>query len=304
MKFAIVFTSFVLVWSTTVLAEECKVNHIKFDAVNQTDSYTEDRKYCKNASGQWAISGTINRKYSDPLKQYRYAFESSMIASDLKLFITTYEGNDPDGLIPLAKEKLALALKEEYLPSFQNTKSSGDLENFISTYRDNDPDNLIPKAEVMKQAALKREAAEVAAAAAAAKREVAEARARELQIYRDAFKNAHSSSDLDSFVSSYRGKDPDKLIPKAEAKKRVALAQERKVAERQRREDEYRRSHACDNLYAGKVVNAPVSGLVNFFGIKSEKAIILGVSSRNGVATVRSVDNSSMVGELSCESLQ
>lgn len=301
MKLAIVFTSVVLVWSTTVGADVCKVNHIQVDAVNQTDSYTEDRKYCKNASGQWAISGTMNRKYSDPLKQYRYAFESSMISSDLKSFIDAYEGNDPDGLIPLAKEKLILAEQSECRDSFKKAQSSSDLANFIITCRENDPDKLIPKAEAMKQAALKREAAQ---ASELAKREAAEARARELQIYRDAFRNAQSSSDLDSFASTYRGKDPDKLIPKAEAKKRVALAQERKVAERQRREDEYRRSHACDNLYAGKVVNAPVSGLVNFFGIKSEKAIILGVSSRNGVATVRSVDNSSMVGELSCESLQ
>lgn len=61
MKLAVVFMGAVLVWSTTVLADVvCRINTIKVNEVNPTDSYTEDRKYCKNASGQWAISGTIN----------------------------------------------------------------------------------------------------------------------------------------------------------------------------------------------------------------------------------------------------
>lgn len=187
-------------------------------------------------------------------------------------------------------EKQKTKIIEQSKTEFEASVSSSELKSFIATYEGNDPGELIPSAK--KKLVL------------AEKREAAEARARELQAYRDAFRSAQSSSSLDSFISSYRGNDPDKLIPKAEAKKRVALVQERKEAERQRREDEYRREHACDHLYVGKVVNAPVTGLVSLFGIKSEKAIVLGFSNRNGVATVRSVDNSSMVGEVSCDSLQ
>ena len=139
----------------------------------------------------------------------------------------------------------------------------------------NDPDNLIPQAEAKK-----------------------------LQIYRDAFKNAYSSNELDNFINTYRKNDPDKLVPKAEAKKRTALAQERKEAERQRRADAYRHEHACDDFYVGKVVNAPITGFFNLFGKKSEQAIIIGISNRNKVVTVRSVNDSNMIGELSCEYLQ
>jgi len=177
-----------------------------------------------------------------------------------------------------------------YRDTFKKAYSSNEFDSFITAYRNDDPDNLIPQAEAKKQAAIKREAAEE--------------KSRQLQIYRDAFKSAYSSSDLDNFISTYRKNDPDKLIPKAEAKKRAALAQEHKEAERQRRADAYRREHACDDLYVGKVVNAPVTGLVTLFGKKSERAIIIGISHRNKVITVRSVSDSNMIGEISCDSLQ
>lgn len=147
---------------------------------------------------------------------------SSIHSSVLKSIIVTYKRNDPDDLILAAKKKLLLAELSEYRGIFKNARSSSEFDSFIIVYRGNDPDNLIPKAEAKKQAAIKRE--------------TAEARVRELAPYRDAFKNAQSSSDFDNFISTYRKSDPDKLIPKAEAKKRVALAQERQQAERERQQ--------------------------------------------------------------------
>lgn len=188
----------------------------------------------------------------------------------------------------------ALKELEQYRSGFANANSVSELNELIEKYASNDPDKLIPLAK--KKLIL------------AEKREAAETKARELQTYRDSFKNARSSIDFNNFINTYYGKDPDKLIPKAEKMKSAALirefSQERQEAERQRREGEYRREHACDHIYVGKVVNAPITGLVTLFGIKSQKAIVLGVSNRNGVATVRSVDNSGMTGELSCGSLQ
>lgn len=61
---------------------------------------------------------------------------------------------------------------------------------------------------------------------------------------------------------------------------------------------------ACDRLYAGKKVKASVSGLVNLFGIKSEDAIVVGFSREDGVATVQSINNSQMIGEVPCDELQ
>lgn len=61
---------------------------------------------------------------------------------------------------------------------------------------------------------------------------------------------------------------------------------------------------ACDRLYAGKKVKATVSGLVNLFGITNEDAIIIGLSKEEGVATVQSLNNSQMIGEVHCDELQ
>lgn len=168
---------------------------------------------------------------------------------------------------------------------FKNLKSSREFVNFINTiitYRNNDLDNLIPQAEAKRQAAIKRE--------------TAEEKANKLQIYRDAFENAYSSSDLDNFISTYRTNDPDKLIPKAEAKKRSALAQERKEAERQRRADAYRREHACDDLYVGKVFSAKGG----FFGITQEYEVV-GFSARSSMATIKSSNGYRQ--EVSCSSI-
>lgn len=61
---------------------------------------------------------------------------------------------------------------------------------------------------------------------------------------------------------------------------------------------------ACDSLYAGKKVKAPLQGLVTLFGVKTEDAIVVGFSRDAGVATVRSINNSQMVGEVPCETLR
>lgn len=121
------------------------------------------------------------------------------------------------------KASLAFVIAQ-YKNTLDSSISSSELKSFIATYEKNDPHGLLPA--VKKKLFL------------AEKREAAEARARELQAYRDAFQNAQSSSSLDGFISSYRGNDPDKLIPKAEAKKRAALAQERQQAERERQQAE------------------------------------------------------------------
>lgn len=57
--------------------------------------------------------------------------------------------------------------------------------------------------------------------------------------YRKAFRAAYSSNEFEQFIKNFRGNDPDKLIPKAEANKLTALArerQERQDAERQRQQ--------------------------------------------------------------------
>jgi hypothetical protein len=192
--------------------------------------------------------------------------------------------------IGISKERLQAVKSakqlQDYRESFQKAQSSDDLANFISTYRENDPDKLIPKAEVMKQAALKREPIE--------------ARARELQAYRDAFKNAQSSSDFDQFISTYRGKDPDKLVVKAEAKKKVALAQERKEAERQQaryeqeqHEQERHEAEACGRLYIGKAVqwDGQTCGLFSCDDIMIH-GVIVGIG--RGVATAKNLDTGNL----------
>lgn len=72
--------------------------------------------------------------------------------------------------------------------------------------------------------------------------------------------------------------------------------------EDERRRQEEARHARCDHLYVGKVVDAPTQSWL--FGSGNEKALVLGFSSSNGVATVRSVNNSNMVGEVPCWSLK
>lgn len=73
-------------------------------------------------------------------------------------------------------------------------------------------------------------------------------------------------------------------------------------AERERERQEEARRSRCEHLYVGKVVEAPTKSWL--FGSGSEQAIVLGFSSSNGVATVKSTSNSSMVGEVPCWSLK
>ncbi len=74
------------------------------------------------------------------------------------------------------------------------------------------------------------------------------------------------------------------------------------AAERERERQEEARRHRCGHLYTGKVVKAPTKSWL--FGSGNEQAIVLGFSASDGVATVRSTQNSNMVGEVPCWSLQ
>lgn len=62
--------------------------------------------------------------------------------------------------------------------------------------------------------------------------------------------------------------------------------------------------HACDNLYAGQKVNAPIHGLATLFGQTTESSIVLGFSRETGLVTIRSINNSQMVGEVYCDELR
>lgn len=169
---------------------------------------------------------------------YHDFFSNINTDSDRTNFIKIYRNNDPDGLVAQAESRLSEPQKREaaatkarelqqYREAFKNAHSSSELSTFISTYSSDDPDKLVPLANKKLVTAQKREAAE---ARSRELREAAEAKARELHQYREAFKNARSSSDFDTFIQTYQGKDPDRLI--AKAKKMKAAAEKREAAER------------------------------------------------------------------------
>lgn len=58
----------------------------------------------------------------------------------------------------------------------------------------------------------------------------------------------------------------------------------------------------CPGVYSGKSVMAPTKDILGPSG--SEQAIVLGFSKSNGMATVKSVRNPNMVGEVPCSSLK
>jgi chemotaxis protein histidine kinase CheA len=232
---------------------------------------------------------------------------------DRSNFIKLYKNNDPDGLVAKAELGLSESQKREaaeartrelqqYRDSFKNAHSSSDFSTFISTYYSDDPDKLVPMAKKKLASAQKREATE---ARQRELREAAEAKARELQQYRDAFKNARSSSDFDTFIQTYQGKDPDRLI--AKAKKMKANAERREAAERAEaeRREQYRREHQCDHLYQGKKVTVYVKGAYTTCWGSDYEAIVLGFG--NGKATVkfnRSNICTGETGEFSCNELR
>lgn len=89
--------------------------------------------------------------------EYRQAFETASTSVDFLRFIKKYSKEDPDGLVPLAKEKMQFAAAceekedkarryEDYKRQFNEGKTALDMENFIQQYSQNDPDGLVPKA--------------------------------------------------------------------------------------------------------------------------------------------------------------
>lgn len=205
--------------------------------------------------------------------QYVLASKASS-ASELREFVDKYANNDPDNLVPTARERLKSAVLQEYRNSYTNARTAADFEKFISDYQANDPDRLIPGA--------KKKLAE------AKKREAAEAKAKVLQQYRESFKNARSSDDFDTFIKTYTGKDPDKLIPKAKQMKAAAEKRERQERAEAERREQHRREHACDHLYAGKPVTVHYTHN-GFFGSSNNyaKAVIVGISNAQGIASAK-----------------
>jgi hypothetical protein len=136
--------------------------------------------------------------------------------------------------------------------------------------------------------------------AAEVKKQAAEAKAKALQEYREAFKNARSSDELDTFIKTYTGKDPDKLIPKARQMKAAAEKRERQ----ERAESERKVAHACDRLYNGKKVSVKLQEYGLFIrNMVYYQAVVLG--SGNGLATIKvlSSDRSGEVIEVSCSDI-
>lgn len=129
------------------------------------------------------------------LEPYRAAFRNASSSSELSSFIEEYQDNDPDKLVPKARQKIPAAQKRER--------------------------------EQERLAAAKRVKEERAAAVKRAQEERA--------AYRAAFRNASSSSELSDFVSKYAGNDPEKLVPKARQKMAAAQKREREQRAREER---------------------------------------------------------------------
>lgn len=90
-------------------------------------------------------------------KQYVDAFVAAKSSKDFDTFITKYSTNDPDNLIPQAKNKRVMALRDEIKEELNKAKNSYDYEEFINRNKSYDPDKLIPKAKQLKADALRRE---------------------------------------------------------------------------------------------------------------------------------------------------
>jgi len=76
----------------------------------------------------------------------------------------------------------------------------------------------------------------------------------------------------------------------------IAAEQDRQLAAERARD-------RCEHLYVGKVVQAPTQ---SFFSTKTRahEAIVMGFSTSQRVATVRSTSNANMIGELPCSALK
>jgi len=101
--------------------------------------------------------------------------------------------------------------------------------------------------------------------------------------------------------------DQKRKIENERKKRAIREENERKAQEeKDRRDAEYRRAHACDNLYQGKKVTVSKkygTSLLFAAGTNYYDAIVLGFSSKSGQATVRRTDDGS-THEVSCETMQ
>lgn len=93
-------------------------------------------------------------------KQYVEAFNAAKNSKDFEAFIAKYSTNDSDNLIPQAKSKRIIALRDEIKEELNKAKNSYDYEEFINRNKSYDPDKLIVKAKQLKAEALRREKAE------------------------------------------------------------------------------------------------------------------------------------------------
>lgn len=119
---------------------------------------------------------------------------------------------EQSGLIVEVESRQYSELLDAYRAAFQKASSSADYERFIVKYRDADPENLVPVAEKRKQAAIKQKEQE--------------AEFSRTQIYREAFRTAQSSVELDAFIKKYQDNDPEALVPKAKVMQNMVLRRE------------------------------------------------------------------------------
>jgi hypothetical protein len=101
---------------------------------------------------------------------YRADFAESVTPDQLAAFADTYAGDDPDGLVPIARAKeeqarlqLAQDMREHfraaaaaalaaYRQEFEQATTGAQLARFIAQYAANDPDQLVPRARERRAA--------------------------------------------------------------------------------------------------------------------------------------------------------
>ncbi|SFN03478.1 Protein of unknown function [Formivibrio citricus] len=108
------------------------------------------------------------KRAQEEREAYRVAFKNASSSGDLSAFVERYKTNDPEKLVPKARQKIPTAQKQEaakrtqeereaYRAAFKNASSSSDLSAFVDRYKNNDPEKLVPKARLKIPAAQKRE---------------------------------------------------------------------------------------------------------------------------------------------------
>jgi len=78
---------------------------------------------------------------------YLRAYEQATTLEDIRKFETTYESNDPDGLIEKLADKKAKLEQQVCRDRFFSAKTTQDYASFIADYEGKDPANLVPEAQ-------------------------------------------------------------------------------------------------------------------------------------------------------------